>query len=412
MKRGMIVTVGVGRGVEHAIALSIRNQRPDYVIFIATNESRKTVDAVEKELKEMNTSIPAHHVEKVSDENNVYEVYSVVKGAVKWLVEQGSHLSDIVVDYTSGTKPMSAGALFSAIMTPCGSIVYVSGERDKPTGRVISGTERILVEQPNRLLAERYLNEAIRLFDSYQFMAASQLLRNILRQVPSSVEPRLDTLHRICEAYHKWDSFNHIEARAAFDRLNRHEMEEWSPQISINKGWVNIIANALESSDPRKRLCRELLVDLWMNADRRLEEGRFIDALARLYRLTELIAQYRLLHNYDIDTSNVDLNKIPQDMHETLTSKYRDDEGKIRIPLHASYQILERFKEPIVEVFRRESMRDSLARRNESIAAHGLAPVSAEHVRNLKEEVREMLEIVMPDLSEMLRRARFPRLMS
>ncbi|HIQ30133.1 MAG TPA: hypothetical protein EYH45_06180, partial [Candidatus Caldiarchaeum subterraneum] len=119
MKRGMIVTVGVGRGVEHAIALSIRNQRPDYVIFIATNESRKTVDAVEKELKEMNTSIPAHHVEEVSDENNVYEVYSVVKGAVKWLVEQGSHLSDIVVDYSSGTKPMSAGALFSAIMTPC-----------------------------------------------------------------------------------------------------------------------------------------------------------------------------------------------------------------------------------------------------------------------------------------------------
>lgn len=34
------------------------------------------------------------------------------------------------------------------------------------------------------------------------------------------------------------------------------------------------------AQNPTERLCKELLVDLWANALRRLKEGRFIDAVA------------------------------------------------------------------------------------------------------------------------------------
>ena len=52
-------------------------------------------------------------------------------------------------------------------------------------------------------------------------------------------------------------------------------MEIWSSdgQIGRNKGWVNQLAEKLQASSLDERLCRELLVDLWANALRRLREA-------------------------------------------------------------------------------------------------------------------------------------------
>ena len=409
MQKGMIITLGTTPGVEHAIAFSIKNQNPDYVIFIVTEDSIKKLEDIKKELNKMDAKIPKHCYKRIFNEDNVAEAYRSVRDAIEWLIKKGYHPNNIVVDYTSGTKPMSAGALFSAIMAPCGSLVYVAGRRDEATRRVISGTERVISEQPNRLLAERYISEAISLFNSYQFKAASQILRSLQERMHSSVEPRLSSLSRLCDAYNEWDSFNHQTARDAFDKISREDMEKWSNKISANKGWVNRIAKALASNEPRQRLCRELLVDLWMNANRRLEEGRFVDALARLYRLAELAAQYRLIHQYDIDTGNVDIGKIPTDMHETI-NRYRDEKERIRIPLSAAYQLLARFNDPIAEIFQGEAVRDALNRRNESIAAHGLNPVSAEDVEKLKEGIKGILGKLIHNLDEMAQQAIFPKL--
>jgi len=49
-----------------------------------------------------------------------------------------------------------------------------------------------------------------------------------------------------------------------------------------------------------------LIADILNNARRRMKEGKYDDAMARLYRTVELIAQYRLKMKYEIDTSDVD----------------------------------------------------------------------------------------------------------
>jgi len=51
MPKGMVITVGVGRGIEHAIALSIRNSNPDHIVFLVTEQSEKTLEKIEQEAK-------------------------------------------------------------------------------------------------------------------------------------------------------------------------------------------------------------------------------------------------------------------------------------------------------------------------------------------------------------------------
>jgi CRISPR-associated protein (TIGR02710 family) len=188
-------------------------------------------------------------------------------------------------------------------------------------------------------------------------------------------------------------------------------MERWSPdgQIARNKGWVNKLARKLQSDKPTERLCEELLVDLWANALRRLDEGRFIDAVARLYRLAELIAQFRLLRRFEIDTSDVEMGKVPENMREKLEN-YRDERGKVKIPLRASYELLEALGDEVGKAWAQPKLRDALSARNNSIAAHGLEPVTDEVAYKLKEAIEPLLNSVVPNLQQCLQEVRFPKL--
>jgi len=290
MPKGMVITVGVGRGIEHAIALSIRNAHPDFVVFLVTEQSEKTLERIEQEAQNLGLTLPPYECERVDDENDAESAYEAAVRAIRKLGEKGIQPSEITVDYTTGSKPMSAGALYAAITEGCADVVYVTGQRDE-NGRVISGTERFLTTAPNKLLARRIRSEAVRLFNAWQFAAAKQLLDEFLRPFPQNrlaqLFPELDGLRKLCVAYPAWDAFDHIAAKQAFDEVDKSVMETWSPdgQIARNKGWVNKLARKLQSNSLDERLCEELLVDLWANALRRLEEKRFVDAVARLYRL-------------------------------------------------------------------------------------------------------------------------------
>ncbi|MCS3918743.1 TIGR02710 family CRISPR-associated CARF protein [Fervidibacter sacchari] len=414
MPKGMVITVGVGGGIEHAIALSIRNSNPDHIVFLVTEQSEKTLEKIEQEAKGLGITLPPYETERIRDENDAELAYEAAVSAIRKLGEKDIAPSDITVDYTTGSKPMSAGALYAAIMEGCAEIVYVTGQRDK-NGRVISGTEKFITAVPNRLMARRILTEAVRLFNAWQFTAAKQLVDEFLQPFPkdkvAELFPDLDSLSKLCAAYQAWDAFDHITAQKAFEEIDRQTMERWSPdgQIARNKGWVNKLARKLMAQNPTERLCKELLVDLWANALRRLKEGRFIDAVARLYRLTELVAQFRLWHQYGIDTSDVDISKVPENVRERLEN-YRDEKGKVKIPLRASYELLEALDDEIGKAWAKPELRDALSARNNSITAHGLEPVTEEVARKLKEAVEPIVKRLVPELDSLFQEARFPQL--
>lgn len=400
MARVMLVSLGTGPSVEHGIAYSIRTHRPDRVIFFVTAESEATLQKV----KELLTEQPSIEQISISNGDNLDDIYQQACHKLRLLRGE-----EVFVDFTSGTKAMSAGLVAAAIAEEIRQLVYVSGTRSTD-GRVISGTEQVITLRPAEILADQLKRQVIAFFNKKLFSAALKLVEQGLAEVHLPEHRRdLEELKVLCFTYQAWDWFNHLQAAEHFRNVNREMIARWSEQIAHNKGWVTQIASKLKPDVPiKERYLQELLIDLWLNAQRRMEEGHWIDAVARLYRLVELIAQSRLARQHGLDTGALDTANLPR----PLRSKYeglRDERGRGRLGLKQAYELLVELHDPLGRCYD-EHLQGVLQKRNESIAGHGLHPVTEDDCRGLAERVRELLGKVIADWEEKAQRGRFPSL--
>ena len=143
--------------------------------------------------------------------------------------------------------------------------------------------------------------------------------------------------------------------------------------------------------------------DIFNNAKRRAIVGHFDDAIARLYRTLELIAQIRLRNGYKIDTSQVS-SQIIEKCSDLFYEKYYQNrkestEDNLKLPLVASYgligeldsddQIFNFFKE------REEKILYLLNKRNSSILAHGFTPVNESDYKEFERLVSNFLKEII-----------------
>ena len=145
--------------------------------------------------------------------------------------------------------------------------------------------------------------------------------------------------------------------------------------------------------------------DLISNARRRAElESKHDDAVARLYRVMEAIAQFKLKSTYGIDSSNVNENVIPVDVREEVVSRYRDNkDNKIKLGLYVSYDLLKRLDDPLGKSFfgfYEKEIRGLLDIRNNSILAHGFRSVSQDTYEKLLDVILKFSGIKREDLPE------------
>ncbi len=419
-KSGLIISVGVGQGIESAICYSISVSHPDKVIFLVTPQSEKdTMERVQKECAKKDVEIPESELILIENENDVEAVFKKAREAIKRMRKSDIPPANITVDYTYGTKSMSAGLLYATILERCGHIRYVTGKRDSKTGRVIPGTEKELTTSIRDLLAPIVIKDAISFFNLYQFAAAKRVLESFLEGMDEEsamkVYPSICRLFKLCEVYRHWDAFNHEDALKAFEEVDREAIRNIAPQIGVNKGWLGKIVNGLKGEEGLN-FAEELLVDLWMNARRRMEEERYVDAVSRFYRLTEMIAQHQLEKNYGIDTRNVDIEKVPENLRNEL-GNYRDEKGKIKIPLFKAYELLASLGDPLgKKVMEDENtyklFRSVISFRNNSIAAHGTQLVGKDFAEKFEKFVEELLKEAIGErkLEKMEKEAAFPKL--
>ncbi|MDI6793613.1 MAG: TIGR02710 family CRISPR-associated CARF protein, partial [bacterium] len=153
----------------------------------------------------------------------------------------------------------------------------------------------------------------------------------------------------------------------------------------------------------------EQLADLFANAARRAEEGKFDDAVARLYRAVELLAQFFLARK-GIDAGDIDLESLPLNLREKY-SQMKDPKGKIKIAQERGYILLEEMGEELGQAFlESKRLRNALKSRNDSILAHGLTPISSDDYQKLAEEVTKLAFVFLPALEKLKTEAEFAHL--
>lgn len=406
MGKTMIITVGTGIGADpeeavrslaHGIVTSIKVGNPDHIIFFVTNESQKNTIP---EIKKQYPKLPSNESVLIKDMNDVNGIYEAISDKIKESKKNGQ---DVVADFTSGTKAMSAGAVLAATSEAV-MLNYVTGNRIE--GKVVMGEERVLSFSPIREIVESQVKILKALFNAYQYEACLESIRRIeeLTSAPEIVG-KLNKYRQIVEGYSFWDKFEH---KKALERLK-----------TFDNSLVNIEGNKRFLLDMERGNYKDyelMICDLMNNAKRRIEEGKYDDAVARLYRITELIAQIVLKSKYDIDSANVDTWQLQSlgKMEKKTIEKYeglRDDGRKIKIALKKDFELLYDLQDELGKHFLDDkSMKDMLQKRNYSILAHGSVPVEEKDAKKMFKRVKEYMELVVADASSFMEQAAFPKL--
>lgn len=376
----LICTVG---GTPEAIIAAIRYWKPARALFVASSETEKDVEAMASDSGLQPGGWDKMAVANAQDFGDcVRRMRSLDETVGSW--RQRGPAYSVVVDFTGGTKCMSAALSLVSGRWPC-RFSYVGGtERTKGgVGIVVSGKERpVYTQNPWNANGYQAIEDGCLLFDQQAFMPAARQLDEARKAADDeSIKRTLSTFHSLCEGYGRWDQFQHADALQRINEVlkNRNDLRAELGATRSDRV-LSVIEQNLKSlkqivHEPRSRA---MVGDLLANASRRKREARYDDAVARLYRAIESLAQLALAERHGIpNTDNVDLESLPESLREHWKS--RVENGTVRLGLQDAYELLDLLGDEAGKVFKDLKLDNRqcspLAARNQSILAHGFAPV-------------------------------------
>ncbi len=379
----VVLLCSVG-GSHQPIVRAIRQIRPDRVIFVCSQDDPETghkgsytaitgVGNILKSKRELTApdlpNIPtqtgladtAWEILQVPSDN-LSQCYQLVYHQIKAL-EDGDH--KIIIDYTGGTKTMSAALVLLAVDHNL-ALNLVIGTRSDHI-RVNDGSEYSLPLDIQAMRDQRQLLQAAALWENRAYQQAAQLAQRI--PVNEQNRVALQTLTQLSKAFAAWDRFDHAGAHAILDGYRARLMKYFGDPIKI-------IACLARPDDADNRLKNQAwkLLDLWNNLERRQQSGAYDDAMARLYRLLEWTAQWVIAAEKGYQTADLPRDKIPDSIELS-----RNDKGCYQAGLIASWKIAAWIGLPDIKQFMQNEFNtlfNHIKLRNQSILAHGYQPIT------------------------------------
>lgn len=409
MKRIMFMTAADERGVCDRLRASIRHYNPDFLVFFTTEKARQdrlgplfeklgidagelegnteyvrgTVDDGRLSGTEYLVALDSE-LERVHDPEALHLGYRrVIRRVLDRQRAEGAVADNAVADITCGTRPMSAALFGAAYSMNVGIINHTDGEHDE-RGAVIAGTERCHATKGRKLRAFEKLEDAVDLFNRGEYVEAGRVAQR-LEEVADVHLPRRGQGRRLVRtassAFAAWDRFRFDEAIEHFQQLGDADY--------IDPG---VVGQHLVNKNHRQRIQRHLyrardeemyvgiLADLVANAGRRLDQHALDDALGRLYRALEYLAQLRLHAEFDLSTAEFPVHRLHGDMEVPVMA----GATTCRIGLDSAWQFLMLERDELGLLYEGmledTDLRAALYQRNHSLLAHGFEPVDRKYV--------------------------------
>ncbi len=354
MMQAMLMSVGAGSGVECAVAQTIDQSNPSIAGFLVTERSRRILAEAAKVLRQIHSNEQGALVCERADEEglcvcisdsdaeDVTACYQAALRALSALRERGAAPSAVTVDFTGGTKPMSSGLVLAAVHSGCKSLSYVGGSTRDEAGRVKRGAGIVKAVPPLQINLELIADRLVDDFNSLRFGACRAAVDWAESRIDYSMAPRLRAARVLASFYEAWDRFDHAGADGVAKEVKEAE-KTWGLDTQKNRYVVHVLAKA-KQNPPDELLGDDnaelLMADIYANALRRADEGRYDDAVARLYRLTELVAQIALARDYGVSTRCVDRDFLERKGLLDAYARSVNRKGDIQLGLHQA-QILD-----------------------------------------------------------------------
>ena len=440
----------------------INEIEPEKVYFMPSNESIGIIDEVISEI-EFGFEYEVVLIENAFD---TQECFDKSRELILRLIKNGDYVN---VDYTGGSKTMTAGLALASSGTGC-RFTYVGSEdkkgRDRDgKGNVRDGFEKVIVQfDPFETKAVFEIDRAKQFFNNYQFAAALKSFQDARNKIAGSGFVDDDLLYLtdcyidLVKFYDSWDKFETEYNSKDYDDVEEktenlsdllNEIIEKSIKsneycLSYFENEENNFFNQMESNleflrnktskNERKKSgkfnekVKFYLPDLLNNAKRRISERKFDDAVARLYRSIELIAQLELLKQGFIDYKKLRENKkFFMDKEKFFNHPFDDDfksevkcwskkdfkdeeKNTFTLARENSYKFLEKLGVSWAgEFLNDENLKKGLTARNYSILAHGLNPIGRDTANDLYDIVLGYSKKYDVDMENNMKKAEFPQ---
>jgi CRISPR-associated protein (TIGR02710 family) len=380
----LIATVG---GSHQPIVTAIRETAPVFVCFLCTDRDPGTGRPGSRvQIEGKGSVIKAHKCEpaptlpnipaqcglapercevEIVPADDLDGIVSAAAGAIARLRERFP-TAHVVADYTGGTKTMTAGLVMAALERDDVELRFVTGARGDLT-TVVDGTQHSTAATADGVRLRRAMAPYLNAWARYGYAEAAQGLARVFTPSDAGLRAELQIARDLSAAFDAWDRFDHATALALLHVYRSRIGARAGSHLQFLE-WLTA-----GSDDPRAEPAR--LLDLWRNAERRAAQGRFDDAVARVYRLIEWTAQWLLRDVAAIDTSDVAQDELPA--HIDL-SPNRD--GKRQAGLLAAWDLVAHHLQGAPRRFateERSRLLDRIGSRNRSILAHGRTAIGA-----------------------------------
>ena len=423
-RNALVLTIGIGNKKDPEGSLytpllkSINYGTWDHIVLLPSQSTVTQARVLQSRIT--GKTVEIQPIPEEGNENDADASFAHFNEVLGELIKgDGFESINITLDFTRGTKAMSAALVLAGIANSISVIRYIQA-KSGPQGSVIPGTEKFKEVRADVARAHQQLNIAKRLLLRGDFEAVHTLyadVSTIPQKLPEQLRRTIASYAHIAAIYAAWDRFDYCLACALLlmHRETVSHAGQFKPSPDIEK-WLGYLA-AQPASDEYKEMAtylRYLACDLLANAERRLRDGHFEDAGARWYRVLELIGQARLFergyHNGQLDKKD---QKVLEFQHKKKLN-LSPNSGKLKCTLNAgrfkTARFLKYLEDPLAERLLKEGDKDYVQNRNHGLLAHGfsakMTELSSKEVDTLKRELEQLLCEDNPAAKEWLAMAR------
>lgn len=428
------LVASVGTSYE-PIVLNIRLLRPKRILFLHTAETESTLSKI---VKYCELEVVEYEKRRVS-ETSPLDIYQEIKRSyIDW-----GKPGKMYIDFTGGTKAMSAAAAMAGAMIDV-QLVYV-GTNDYLTDfrKPNPGSETLFyIDNPLAVFGDFEIEKALALFERYNYAGAQEKLGELKENIPDpAIRQQMNFVYLLAKVYEAWDALDFGEAFAYIRKLN-HQLrrdrmihdtfllmdcyECLEKQEEILR-YLNEIPEMLKKRQnaeiiKSKSIMHALMFTMYQSACIREKQEKYDMATLLFYRLLEMVEQRRMSH-YGLYVSQMNYAEIKYDkkyqpaygeldakgQFELFKGKVKEIKAELfgrpgneylpeQVSLLEGFIMLMALGDPIVhsqgkrEVDKLKRIRAMVYLRNNSIFAHGLGPVSYGDYTKFKNFVLEIFQ--------------------
>lgn len=300
------LVISVGTSYE-PIILNIRLFQPRKILFLYTGKSETVLGTV----VEYCGLKPTQYEKSRVSETDPLDIYREIK---RYYLEW-NRPTKMYIDFTGGTKAMSAAAAMAGAMIDV-QLVYVGSSDYLVDFRKPNPGSEVLfyITNPLAVFGDLEIEKAFALFERHNYAGAQERLGLLKESIPDpNIRQQLNFVYLLARTYEEWDALEFCAAYKCMKKLNEelrrdrilHRtflLMDLSETLEKQEEILSHLQKIPELIKERKNIkvltTKDLIIALmftmYQNAGIREEQEKYDMATLLLYRLLEMIEQRRL----------------------------------------------------------------------------------------------------------------------